>query len=351
MSWWKTQKGDNQFEQGARALEAFAHVLKALGHHTFDTDDIPAEKWSEQCDGWAQRVEGLLANMRGEAGAKEVRADWPALVALIGTQEANRAEQVNTSLGALREVVQVCGRGVSDELQASAQESSRIEEQSRAMSAALATNDLQAVQNAASALLTALSETNASRRARAENRVRLMGDQVRAIKAELSEPRIDATMDSATGLYNREALGRHLQRLVDLGPLFATPPSLILVQLNLTMDQDPSKNDPNLLKQIGVCVAASFLRKQDFVARFSQDRLAVALVDTVLPNVDMLCERLEQSLKEMQSPDSASRVRLTIGASVWGEGESAEQWVQRVVSLIPDITSSHRRSVKPPPGQ
>lgn len=350
MSWWKSPKAAAPVDEAGKALEAFAATLRALGRHALDTDEMPASKWADQCEGWARRAEALLGT--GEAQhrlAKELRSDWGSLTEYIGEQSAAQAGHIRSSLIGLRQVVQACGRSVSEEMLSGRSEMERLETAVSALQAAHSAADQAALNAALAAMAQAVSEVNAARRGREGARLKLIGERVRDIKAELADGQESDSIDSETDLFNTQALLQHLQRVADLGPLFANPPCLILVDLDLPAGRS-SSNGHSLLWHVSACVLRTFLRKQDYVARAAERRLAVVLIDTVLPNVDMLCDRLEQSVKDLKGVEGTALVGISIGASAWSLGETPAQWMKRVESMVPQVQArARRRSVKPPP--
>jgi len=342
MSWTKdkTKAGET-----TKALSAFAEALRLVGRHALDTEELPAAKWSEQCEGWAKRVEALNGSQNG-GSAPGMRSDWPSLVTAIENQTAAQLDHVTLGLTGLRHVLQACGRGLTEDIGASHKETARIAAAASSLEAALLSSDDPAVRSAAQALLSLTTEISQDRQAREQARLKLLGERMRGIKADLGEPRDATTIDPQTGLFNRDALMRHLDRVVDLGPLFAHPPCLMVFEIAL-----PKAND-ELLRQIAATVAGTYLRRQDFVTRSGEGQFAVALVDIELQNVEILCDRLELSLRELHGAEIAAS-SIAIAASAWALGESSSQWLARVTGQLPEARASggRRRSVRPPPAQ
>lgn len=339
---WKKEKPQNV--AASKALTAFAEAMRLMGRHALDTEEVPAAKWTEQCEAWAKRIEALGSAENG--GTPEMRSDWHSLLAAIELQTAAQVDHATNGLTALRHALQGCGKGLADDMTASQKELVRLSVAGSSLQTALANNDDQAVRTAAQALLKLNQDVISERQSREQGRQRLLGERMRGIKADLGERRDVTTLDPQTGLYNREALLRHLDRVVDLGPLFAQPPCLMVFEIEL-----PKAND-ELLKQIAICVAGTFLRRQDFVTRSGDGQFAVALVDIELSNVEILCDRLEHSLRELNGGEAAAS-SIAIAASVWALGETKQQWLDRVTAQLPEARAAggRRRSVRPPPAQ
>lgn len=340
---WKKEKPHNV--DAGKALTAFAEAVRLMGRHALDTEEVPAAKWTETCEAWAKRIEAVSSAENG-GGAPEMRSDWHSLLAAIELQTAAQLDHATNGLTGLRHALQGCGKGLAEDMAGSQKEVVRLSVAGSSLQTALANNDEQAVRTAAQALLKLSQDIVSERQGREQGRQRLLGERMRGIKADLGERRDVTTIDPQTGLYNREALLRHLDRVIDLGPLFAQPPCLMVFEIDL-----PTGND-ELLKQIALCVAGTFLRRQDFVTRSGDSQFAVALVDIELSNVEILCDRLEHSLRELKGAEAAAS-SIAIAASVWALGETKQQWLDRVTAQLPEARAAggRRRSVRPPPAQ
>jgi GGDEF domain-containing protein len=340
---WKKEKPHNV--DAGKALTAFAEAMRLLGRHALDTEEVPAAKWAETCEAWAKRIEAVGSAENG-GGAPEMRSDWHSLIAAIELQTAAQLDHATNGLTGLRHALQGCGKSLAEDIASSQKELVRLSVAGSSLQTALANNDDQAVRTAALALLKLSQDILSERQSREHGRQRLLGERMRVIKADLGERRDVTTLDPQTGLFNREALLRHLERVVDLGPLFAQPPCLMVFEIDL-----PKGND-ELLKQIALCVAGTFLRRQDYVTRSGDSQFAVALVDIELSNVEILCDRLEHSLRELKGAEAAAS-SIAIAASVWALGETKQQWLDRVTAQLPEARAAggRRRSVRPPPAQ
>jgi GGDEF domain-containing protein len=117
----------------------------------------------------------------------------------------------------------------------------------------------------------AVSQTVEERRKRQREQMDVLGAQVRSLGTELESARRESETDPLTRLFNRKALDEYLARSVELYRAFGHETCLLLIDV----DRFKTINDSlghvtgdEVLRKVSDSVMRTFLRKNDFVARF-----------------------------------------------------------------------------------
>lgn len=148
----------------------------------------------------------------------------------------------------------------------------------RLESAALANNS-ERLRHEALGTVELVRESMENRGANEQKLIASMGARLETMGAELSVVREQATCDSLTGLFNRSALDEHLKRLANMRNVFDRKMVLFMFDIdhfkwvNGTYGHATSDS---VLTQVGACLAKTFGRKEDFVARYGGEPLRIS---------------------------------------------------------------------------
>lgn len=127
-----------------------------------------------------------------------------------------------------------------------------------------------------------------------------------------------ATTDALTGLANRHALNRHLDRALERADQTALPLSIVVIdlddfkRLNDTYGHDVGDE---VLQYVSALLQRT-VRRQDLVARFGGEEIVVLLPDTDPTDATALAARMRSALAERPVPTSAGPVPVTMSAGV-----------------------------------
>jgi diguanylate cyclase (GGDEF)-like protein len=325
-----------------KALDTVTHVVRLYGKHAFDTDMADASSIEASCDEWATRIS--LGGPRSHAsdapkgGAPAPRAggfrDWTGLVSFIRDQRRAESDYVVRSMGNFRDAIlsfATClGKTIAEERETDARLDQRIDVLKRAIDQ----RDTALIVAEASHVVDAVREAMSSRREREVEEVRLLGQHVRDLRAELSEVRKKAQIDALTQLSNRAAFDAHVVQLVSLGVLLGDCPWLMLVDLDHFKAINDTYGHPagdEVLRQVSQCLSRTFLRKQDFVSRYGGEEFAAVLLDTTEQQMISLALRLLECVRKLVVPHGKHemRVTLSVGLAALRPNESSESWIAR----------------------
>jgi diguanylate cyclase len=326
------------------ALSAVADLVRTFGHHAFDTDTSDAAEFARQCDSWVTEL--LVTFTRSDDGSP--RRNWAGLRHFIRKARQSEAAYVTRSLGNLREAIQTFAQCLTGAVQEDRQLDESVEASlSNLLTAVAANKDTQKVREEVTTVVSRVREAMVKRRQREERQTALLAQRLRNLRSELTEAKVAASMDGLTKLSNRQAFDAHVQRLRDLGLLFSAPPCLLMIDVDHFKQVNDTYGHPGgdvVLQEVANCLVRTFLRKQDFVARFGGEEFAVLLVDTSLASAFELAERTRTSLQQrpITYGDEEISVTISIGIADLAPVQSTKDWLKRADDALYEAKASGR---------
>jgi len=146
--------------------------------------------------------------------------------------------------------------------------------------------------------------------------------------------RKESEVDPLTRLYNRKAFDAFLVRTVELSQAFQQPACLMLIDLDRFKpinDTFGHQMGDSVLSKLADVLSRIFLRKNDLVARYGGDEMAVVLRETTLNDGRMLAERLLRGVRAVRLEREGTTIGLTVsvGLAQLGNGDTAASWIER----------------------
>lgn len=331
-------------EDSDSALSALADLVRTFGHHSFDTDETEASELARQCDSWVSEL--LVSFTLDDAG--KPRRNWPGLRHFLRKARQSEAAYVLRSIGNLREAIQTFAQCLTVAVHEDRQSDESVEHNMTALLDVVSSNkDTQKVREEVVAVVTRVRDAMDKRRKREERQMALLSQRLRNLRSELTEAKVAASIDSLTKLSNRQAFDAQVQRLRDLGLLFSSPPCLLMIDIDHFKRVNDTYGHPGgdvVLQEVSKCLLRTFLRKQDFVARFGGEEFAVLLVDTNVASVIELAERARATLQQkvISYGDEEISVTMSIGVAVLCPGQSTSDWLKRADEALYEAKASGR---------
>lgn len=326
------------------ALSAVADFVRTFGHHAFDTDETEAAELARQCDSW---VSDLLVSFTLDDAGKP-RRNWPGLRNFLRRARQNEAAYVTRSMGNLREAIQTFAQCLTVAVHEDRQADDAVEQNLTGLIDILSSNkDTQKVREEVVAVVGRVRDAMDKRRKREERQMALLSQRLRNLRSELTEAKVAASIDSLTKLSNRQAFDAQVQRLRDLGLLFSSPPCLLMIDIDHFKVVNDTYGHPGgdvVLQEVSKCLLRTFMRKQDFVARFGGEEFAVLLVDTNLASVVELAERARVTLqqKSIGYGEHQISVTMSIGVAALSPGQSTSDWLKRADEALYEAKAGGR---------
>lgn len=171
-------------------------------------------------------------------------------------------------------------------------------------------------------------------RADAEAHVQELRRSLAEMRNAMEETRQRMQIDPLTKVYNRGAFDTTLISYVEFAQASDQPLALILLDLDhfkKVNDEHGHLNGDRALKAFADLLTRSFLRADDFVARFGGEEFAVLLFVNNPEVIPKLLDNLLQRLGDLRLPALGPRGRLTCSAgyAVLARGEGQDSFFSR----------------------
>jgi diguanylate cyclase len=326
-----------------RALDSIGTLLKIYGRLAFDINGRAAGQVREQCEAWAQRI--VLGQSKrqssGSSGAAGVFVrDWAGLHQFFDEHRKLESEYVTRSLGSLRQAVLAFARCLSGAVGEDQEADARVEKELEVLSRALVNGDARRLADAASLVIRSARESIAQRREREAAQASALGEQLRELREELSETREPIAVDELTGLFNRAAFDQQLEQLAGLGMLLGQRPWLLLIEVDGFEDivkRHGQAVGDDILIHVSHATSRTFLRRQDFLGRYTGEKIGALLVDINDKQLLAAVERLGAAARKLEIKLTRNRtvpVTLSIGVAQLRPNEPTPRWLSRATVTL-----------------
>jgi diguanylate cyclase len=314
------------------ALDTLGAVLRTMGDHALDQEKMDAAAFSALAERWAQHVL-LAAPAPSSVSGTDVRRNWLGVREFVEDYCRGAGSHSRTVTGDLRQVVWVFIQNLSHAFAQDEQTDARLRDQLARLEKLAESSTTGELKREVLATVMTVSQTVEDRRKRQREQMDVLGAQVRSLGTELESARRESETDPLTRLYNRKALDEYLARSIELYRAFAHETCLLLIDV----DRFKGINDgfghitgDEVLRKVADSVMRTFLRKNDFVARYGGDELAVVLRETSVTDTLHLAERLMKSIRGIEIERTGHRLSITtsIGVARLTPGHDIAGWLE-----------------------
>ncbi|HEY8923632.1 MAG TPA: GGDEF domain-containing protein [Polyangia bacterium] len=317
------------------ALDTLATVVRIMGEFALEQEDIDTAAFMQTSEQWAQHVLVAAPAPGADASSTEGRRDWSGVREFVRDYCRNSSAHNRTVITDLRQVVWVFIQNLNQTVAQSAAADERIREhmgrlETLAQKAASTSELKREVLSTVVAVAQVMEERKKMDHARVED----LGATVRKLGQELESARKEGEVDPLTRLYNRKAFDAFLSRTVELAQAFDQPACLMLVDLDRFKpinDTFGHQTGDSVLSKVADVLSRIFLRKNDLVARYGGDELAVVLRETSVNDARTLADRLLRAVRGIRIEREGTSIGLTvsIGVAELRAGETAASWLGR----------------------
>ena len=313
------------------ALDTLAAVLRTIGEFALDQEKMDAAAFATLAERWAQHV--LVAAPAPVPSGSDSRRNWGGVREFVDAYCRGAGSHTRTVTGDLRQVVWVFIQNLNHTFAQDEATDARLREQLARLEKLAESSTTGELKREVLATVMTVSQTVEERRKRQREQMEVLGAQVRSLGTELESARRESETDPLTRLFNRKALDEYLARSVELYRAFGHETCLLLIDV----DRFKGINDSlghitgdEVLRKVSDSVMRTFLRKNDFVARFGGDELAVVLRETSIGDTLHVCERLLKSVRAIEIEREATRVKVTtsIGVAKLAPGHDIAGWIE-----------------------
>jgi len=309
--------GAAEVEDYEKAIESLGRILRCLGRHSFDLEERSEEEIEKAFERWALHVlvGAPLRDEEAKVEGESVRRDWGELTKFVNHHRQQEKKYVNRNLQDVRNVLweftNTMGRAIVEDQESDQQMDDYLVQMRTATEGGTFSEVKQALLSVGQGMNTVIDE----RKKRQKQRIKRLGEKLRAVEQELGSVRKEMELDSLTRLYNRRALDLQLERTVSVSFFSETPACVFMVDIDHFKQINDTHGHPAgdaVIQQLADRLVANFPRKTDFVARYGGEEFCV-----LLPGANLeLCQRLGERLLEAVRREDFCYQEVSIPATV-----------------------------------
>lgn len=185
------------------------------------------------------------------------------------------------------------------------------------------------------ALLTDSRDTGASL-AVLSQRLQSATAELEKLRAELDLAKVQATMDSLTGVANRRGFDETIEQMLRSQADGEVGPSVVLIDLDhfkQINDQYGHVFGDTVLKSVALAIR-SCVKGRDLVARYGGEEFVVLLPGTALAGAGALAEQIRATIagariRRGASHEAVGNITVSLGVACWKPGEALETLIDR----------------------
>jgi diguanylate cyclase len=322
------------------AMDTIAEILRILGQFPLEQETLSPQAFTAMCEQWAQHVS--LATPPPTAGPDgqpspaptDARRDWTGVREFVRGYCRGSVTHTRQVLGDLRQVVWVFIQNLhhafAQDQQADTEVRARLAHLAELAERSSTTELKREVLTTVVSLHEALEQRRRAQQARMED----LGARVRSLGQELEAARRESETDPLTQLFNRKAFDAYAARTLELVKAFGHTSCLLLIDT----DSFKSINDSHghttgdeVLRRVADAMSRLFLRKNDFVARYGGDEMAVVLRETKADEAVGLADRLLRAVRSaaLERTGGIVKVSVSIGIAEVRPEDDLKTWIDR----------------------
>ncbi len=320
------------------SLDTLGNIVRTIGEFALDQEDVDTTSFTQVAEQWAQHILVGAPPPGADSAGSEARRDWAGVREFVRDYCKNSSTHARTVITDLRQVVWVFIQNLSQTVSHSAAADERIREHMGRLELAAqntsSTSSTADLKREVLSTVVAVAKVMEERKRMDHERVEDLGATVRKLGQELESVRKESEVDPLTRLYNRKAFDAFLARTVELSHAFEQPACLMLVDLDRFKpinDTFGHQMGDFVLSKLADALSRIFLRKNDLVARYGGDELAVVLRETTVADGRMLAERLLRAVRAIRIEREGTSIGLSvsIGIADLRADETATTWLER----------------------
>lgn len=331
------------------ALDTVSGMLRVMGSESFPIDDeIDTIDFEALCGAFARHVANGSAVPAWEIPQDPAgRRAWNRVRRFFTDRRKAEARFVTERLHDYRGIVEELVSGLRNVVQRDKQTEDTICERLEIVQQAVDAGDLSRIRDSLAETVQSVEETFAEQKREYEERLAELNDRMASLRQDLVDAREEMQRDSLTDAFNRGAFDKAIQRNVNMHHVLQQPITLLLIDV----DHFKGVNDryghaagDEVLRKLGDCMARSFIRKSDFVARYGGDEFAVILPDTRATHAAKLIESLlrrAEAIRLASGPDEVL-VTCSVGYTEVSDEDTVETLLARADEALYKAKSAGR---------
>ncbi len=316
------------------AKDTVASILRSLAQFALPTVSFPVDEFSQKCEQLALEI--LIRNKIDEQSGKPRAPEKTHREVRQFVRQQRKAE--SQEYAAHRESANIIVTDLVSKLRKSLVQKEGHDEEIVSllseMEKVVETGDLKSIHSIATRTATRIRDVLASQRQQEKTQLESFTEQLREMRQELEEVKLQAERDPLTELFNRGSFDSALKDIVSYCQALGTPITLYMMDLDHFKEINDKYGHPvgdEVLKKVSRELIRCFPRKDDIVARYGGEEFVALCRDVDQRDASMLGERARQGIEnlEIETDNSAFNPTISIGYAVLGQDEPHENLLRR----------------------
>lgn len=318
------------------ALDTLGTILMVMGTHAFPMDDeLDTAEFAGVCGNFARHIEnGVAVPSHQVEPTTNGQRNWASVRRFYTDRRKAESTFVTQRIGGYREIVDNLVSGLREIGQRDLTAQTDILECLTVIENTVASGSLDDIRAVLARTVETVTDTFEAQREEYERKLSELNDKISGMQQDLVTVREEMKRDALTEAFNRGAFDAAIEQTINSHFLTRQP----LVLLMIDIDQFKQVNDTwghtagdDILRTVGETLARSFVRRNDFIARYGGDEFAVLLPDTTALHAEKIVERYLDAIRKLQFTLGGEDVRITcsVGYAEIDTNDSAESLVER----------------------
>jgi len=331
------------------ALDTVSAMLRIMGAQSFAIDsEIDTIDFEALCAAFARHVENGSAVPEWEVPQDSAgRRAWNRVRRFFTDRRKAETRFVTERLHDYRGIVEDLVSGLRNVVQRDKRTEDTICQRLELVQQAVDAGDLSRIRDSVTETVQEVEETFAEQKREYEERLAELNGRMASLRQDLVDAREEMQRDALTDAFNRGAFDQAIQRNLNMHHVLQQPITLLLIDIDhfkTVNDKFGHAAGDEALRKLGDCLARSFIRKSDFVARYGGDEFAVILPDTRATHAGKLIENLLRRAEDIRlnsGPDEAL-VTCSVGYTEVSDDDTVETLLARADEALYKAKSAGR---------
>lgn len=335
------------------ALDTLGNVIRVMGDESFPLeDDVDPARFPDLCAEFACHVEnGAAVSALDIPRSLDGSREWGQVRRFFADRRRAEKAFVTERLNNYRGVVEDLVSGLREIGLRDQNTENTVKQSLNVVNEAVGSGALPQIREALSQTFAKINETFEEQRQQYESQLKELNDRMSSLRQDLVAAHEEMKRDALTDAFNRGAFDTAIVQSLNMHFILNQPITVVMIDL----DNFKTINDTyghaagdEVLRDIGECLARSFIRKSDLVARYGGDEFVVIMNDTSATNAKTVVERFLQYANRVTVPyaGAAATVSCSAGYTEIHETDTVESIMARADQALYQAKAAGRNTAR-----